>query len=448
VQAATREEAVQKEQIPASPAHDVKKVEISGAVALEVGQFVAGHHKQKTFEFRPWINREYAEVRFDADVGGRLHIVAHPKIKLWNNSYPITDVADRSGQPFRQYVQITLENAEGILTLLRPEKPVLQIAGGVFTYKYNPDARNLGEYLFRTGTHPSYIVTSFDYAHAILSGLHAHFAPTENLYVDAMLTTETQITPLFDWSLSSQAGFKLSQWLEIGAGMSLDRVFPAQGKVITTPINSSNEYLNDTGGISHYSFGGVKSMGRINFDLKKALPQTSFVKNFFGKEGGRIYTETAILGTENVTGYMRQTNGSDTLFVPDTSAKNYYNKLKDRIPVMFGVTVPSFVIFDVLAIEAEYYPWPYTNSYYDQGFGYENPTPKPAQSYKASDYRSDSWKWSVYAKKTIVKGFSVIAQFARDHTHHDIFNESQRDEEEVFTRNSEWGWWLKLQYSF
>ena len=98
-----------------------------------------------------------------------------------------------------------------------------------------------------------------------------------------------------------------------------------------------------------------------------------------------------------------------------------------------------------------------------QGFGYENPIPKPAQSYPASAYKKDNWKFSIYAKRQVFGGFSVIGQLARDHTHAYIYAEAQRDEEEIFTlpdriesikdfftpiKWGEFGWWLKLQYNF
>jgi hypothetical protein len=82
--------------------------------------------------------------------------------------------------------------------------------------------------------------------------------------------------------------------------------------------------------------------------------------------------------------------------------------------------------------------------------------PQPAKIGSGSttvyDYQvSDNWKYSFNVKKTITKGFSVIGQIARDHTHHDIYYptyEAKDLYEEIFTQKDNWGWWLKLQYSF
>lgn len=423
-----------------------KKIEVSGMVAIEEGQFVAGKHKQKDFEFRPWNHKAYGQLRIDAYVNDNLHIILNPQIKMWGNSYPITDIPDRSSQPFRQYTLVTLEDAEGIYSFGDASAPLVQVAAGVMSYKYNADAKNLGEYMFRTGTHPCYIMTSFDYAHATLPGLRLSVYPIKDMNIDVLLTTETQVHPMYDWSLSFLANYKIGSIFEIGAGVGLDRLMPVNGHKITSPQVSGNAYLNSNGGIEHYSFGGTKLVGKVSFDPKDLLPQE--FTSLLGKEDLKLYSEVAVLGVKNITGYMKTVSGTDTSYVVDTSSSNFYNKLSQRIPIMFGVNIPCFDFLDVLSIEAEYFQWPNTNSLYDQGFGYENPTPKPAQSYTPFEYTHDSWKWSVNTKKTLTKGFSIIAQFSRDHTRHDTYWEGQRDEEEVFTKTSNWGWWTKLQYNF
>ena len=47
----------------------------------------------------------------------------------------------------------------------------MDLAVGYFPYKYNPEARNLGEYLFRSGTYPVYLTNDYDFPLARVAGL-------------------------------------------------------------------------------------------------------------------------------------------------------------------------------------------------------------------------------------------------------------------------------------
>ncbi len=439
-----------------------RRVFISGSASLTEGQFVAGHHKQKSFEYRPWLQLCIGQIRVDAFVGKRLHIIVAPEVKLWYNTYPITDIPDRSSLPFRQYSTVALADGQGIVAIGDADAPFLYFAAGVIHLKYNSDARNLGEYLFRTGVHPPYIFTEFDYAFARVPGLRLRSELLDKqLTLDWFLGFEPEIHPVLDGSISFIAGYKIPSLIDVGAGIQFNRCLPVNGKSVTTPQSSArNAYFTSSGEKKYYSFGGTKVMARASLDPKGVLPEK--ITRLFGAEDGKIYSEMSILGIKNVPKYRQIISGQDTTYQLDT-VDNYYNDIGQRIPVMIGFNIPCFKVLDVLSMEWEWYGWPYTNSYYDQGFGYENPIPKPAQSYPASAYKRDDWKFSVYAKKRIRGGFSVIGQLARDHTHAYIYAEAQRDEEEIFTLTDriesprdilkplkwgEFGWWLKLQYNF
>jgi len=86
--------------------------------------------------------------------------------------------------------------------LWRRGKPFLQASLGMLRLKYNPDGRNFGDYIFRTGTYPTYIITNFDFPAARLLGLHLSSDPIANLHADLLLTSEAFIYPLFDFSLT------------------------------------------------------------------------------------------------------------------------------------------------------------------------------------------------------------------------------------------------------
>ncbi len=451
-----------------------RSIILSGMTAFEMGQFVRGHHRQKEFEYRPWLNRFYGQLRVDAQIGERLKIIVTPEVKLWYDSYPITDMPDRSSFPFRMRSQVTLAQGEGILSYGDVDNPWGELAVGMLHFKYNPDAHNLGEYMFRTGVHPAYIMTSFDYAFARLPGMRFSTNFFKNRFsADALLTFEPDIHPIMDGSITILTGYRQpgfidesSELCNIGAGISFDRAIPVSGEVITTPENSArNKYYTKSGEEKYYSFGGKKLMARLSLDPKGVLPQS--FNSYFNQDDWKLFFEVAVLGTKNIERYNQVINGPDTTYEVDT-ASNYYNNRKERIPFMLGFNVPfptigKFRLWDLCSFQLEYYGWPYTNSFYDQGFGYENPIPKPPQSYPKRAYELDNWKFSLFMKKEIITGFTLIGQVARDHTRHDSFYESQRDEEEVFTKTDditsiwhvfnpkkwgEYGWWLKLQYNF
>ncbi|MBN1576978.1 MAG: hypothetical protein JW913_10525 [Chitinispirillaceae bacterium] len=439
-----------------------RKVYFSGSASLTEGQFVAGHHKQKAFEYRPWIQLAIAQIRLDAFVGRRLHVTVAPEVKLWYNNYPITDIPDRSSHPFRQYSTVAIADGQGILAIGNPDQPFMHFSAGVIHYKYNHDARNLGEYLFRTGVHPPYIFTEFDYAFARVYGLRLGSELFDKrLSLDWFLSFEPEIHPVLDGSISLLAGYEIPSLIDVGAGVQFNRCLPVSDEKVTTPSNSArNAYFTSSGEMKYYSFGGTKLMARVSFDPKGVLPER--IRRIFGAEDGKIYAEMSVLGVKNYPKYMRVVSGTDTSYALDTVA-NYYNDIMERIPLMIGFNIPCFKVLDVFSMEWEWYGWPNTNSYYDQGFGYENPIPKPAQSYPASAYKKDNWKFSIYAKRQLFGGFSIIGQLARDHTHAYIYAEAQRDEEEVFTLTDriekprhlaeplkwgEFGWWLKLRYNF
>ena len=60
-----------------------REVAFSGVVSITEGQFLKGHHKQKPYEHRPWHHMAISQLRLDAYVGERIHIIVAPEVKLW-----------------------------------------------------------------------------------------------------------------------------------------------------------------------------------------------------------------------------------------------------------------------------------------------------------------------------------------------------------------------------
>jgi hypothetical protein len=431
---------------------DKPAISIGAMAALENGQFMKGNYQQATLPDRPWINRVYGQIRLYSKINDHLDIAIAPEVKLWFDTYPWQTMGNTAfAFPFSQRSTVSLADAQARLSFVNPGVYAVSCAAGVMPYKYDNDAKNLGEYLFRTGARPAYIYNSFDFAFSRLNGLRLNTTAFDNLSLDVFLITETQAKPALDWSIACLASYKLPSILDIGAGVMFDRLFPVMNSR-TKPIDKDNAYYTEEGEKKYWKFGGTKAVATLCVDPKFFLPEG--LKGFFGEKDLKVYSEAAVLGIENTTPYTHPIdaggNPDTTRFVID-SAKLFYTDILERIPVMFGFNVPTFKVLDYLSVELEWYGWQYPNSFGNQGFQILLPTPIPVQSGKESLYQvDDNWKYSFNIKRTIYGHLSIIGQIARDHTQHDMYYpayEAKNLYEEVFSQKDNWGWWVKLQYA-
>ena len=138
---------------------------------------------------------------------------------------------------------------------------------------------------------------------------------------------------------------------------------------------------------SNWTIQGVKVMGRAALNLGHVLPE-----QVRGPEDLRVFVEAALLGVKDYP--------------------LFYEKKSERIPVMFGVNLPTFKALDILSIQGEYYKSPYSDvtKYVREGLPIWQ-----LGTVDTSKTRADDFKWSVYARKAISPSFSVHAQAASDH---------------------------------
>ncbi len=423
------------------------KVQWMGMAALEEGQFVKCNYVEDggAMKFRPWLTDEFARLGVKTTINRHFSVTVLPQIELWNDTWDWTNLNASNGanNPLTQHATVTFADAEGSAAFGSRDAVALNISAGVIPYKYDEEAKNLGEYLFRTGEHPAYVETSFDQAYATMTGVRANAEISSNLSLDLFFTTETQVQPMNDWSLSFLAGYKVPGLLDFGAGIMFDRLIPAVPFLDKPSTSGYNTYTTSTGQLDTFSWGGTKAMARLSIDPKGLLP--SGFARFFGKEDGKIYGESAILGLKSITAY-EDSLGSNGLPVAGhlvvDSSENYYSTIKNRIPVMFGFNVPTFRLLDYLSAELEWYGSSYSTSLYDEeGFKYLLPLPVGVNT------TGSHWKYSFNVRKTLPGNVSLIGQIARDHTRHDVYYNGNIDVGEVFQTKDEWGWWLKLQYS-
>ncbi|MFC1585283.1 hypothetical protein ACFL5V_07035 [Fibrobacterota bacterium] len=350
-----------------------------------------------------------------------------------------------------------------------------ELAAGLFPYKYNPEVRNLGEYLFRSGTYPGWLVTNFDWPVAQLTGLRLSSTAFNSWQNDLLLTTEMKYYPFYDLSYTWITSYKIGKVIDIGGGICLARYTPMSSKLTTRKIDDVNRPTNfylenivmnadtipgaagapdtinytsvasaDTAG--YYTFTGTKLMGRITLDLKHLLGSAV---DLFAETDGKLYAEVNVLALEN-QGW-------------------YYDDVKERMPISFGFNIPTFKLLDVLSFEMEHYDSPYPNSYGNQVLFILPPnggTPTPyfaLENGSSWEYRpirgtpyslgegenwkryktDDNWKWSLYAKRTFADHFAVVFQAARDHWRSSSNSNSKRDYEEGLPFNGNWYWGLK-----
>jgi hypothetical protein len=468
-----------------------------------VGQVVSSVSEKGGYDFefqREWLENFEGGVRLNRQLSpqlcGRFHIGfgANASIVNQRNQPPVELTARR----------FTAALLDASMLYTRPgffmENDSLQIEMGYFPFKYNPQAENLGEYLFRSGTYPGVLINGFENANndrPKMGGVHfGYCAPMlGTLKLDMLLNSELEIFPLRDLNLTGIATYIPHRIFTIGAGVEFARLIILDERK-TTPglyqkgIDQWIGYIDPvTKDTTLYSFKGTKLMGRATLDLKAGLETLTGPLSFFGKEDLKVYGEAALLGVKNYPGW--------------------YENRKERIPAMFGMNWPtnqflSYAIvpgvmgyllekkksqrafklgtygaggvllgaaswlfdrmlntntkLDLLAIEGEYYGTKYWNS---QEFIWKAHSPEPYVGNSAgmnySDWNDslgktdDDWKWSLYASRKIGTHFKISAQAASDHTSRSVYAPGPPSfvkYTEMVPRSKDWYWMMRVMYLF
>jgi hypothetical protein len=397
----------------------------SGFAYYQIGQIEqqtpADNEVNKLFD-----QRFVGRLTLDAVINKRLHIIVGAEAELKAGLSDNTRISEAN-----------LKEAHGIYSFGDLERPFLQVQSGYFPFKYNPDARNLGEYLYRTGTYPGFVITDFDNPKTRLMGFNVSGTPLDNLRLNVLFTSEYTIHPFFDYSLSFLAGYKLpSKIVDIGAGIDFDRLVPIGAeKENTEAVQKLNgEPVIENGDTLKYSMRGIKLMGRFTFDPKFLLP----FADIFGAEDGKLYGEIALLGLKNY-------GGDTTLITIDgrdsVASYGYYPYRSQRMPIMVGFNIPCFKIVDVISIETEYYGC--NRKYKIDIPSSGTPTPDP---YNEGQKRS-FWKWSFFGQKTITQGWAIKGLIGRDHFRA-LNVGSIWDPVERMNGPGDWHYNVRIMYSF
>lgn len=407
--------------------------------------------------------------------------------KQWNHSWythllgtidfaarPVSSLTLRGSFEFREYMNMSalssfdkayymgdfkqsefyIREAQGVFSLLKNESMSIELALGLMPYKYNSEVRELGEFLFRSGTYPFYLQSDFDRPFSRLTGLRASFRAGNDMFgwkIDWLALTQREIRPFYDISIAAVADLSLLRILNIGAGIDFANAFPMNDKY-TTPRNIMCDVLpypyiiygrdSTPIGSAYYTFKGTKLMARLTMDPIGMVREDkeSIVNVIAGRNGGKLYGEIAVIGLEN---YPRNNNNLVG-----------YDIMNEKMPWMLGITVPMWKILDVCSFEIERYPSPLPNTTFSYMKGV------PVNPFTISDNRTPAydftnvyrprWYWSFYMEKQIITNFSVVCQMGRDHQRWEMplgFTFFTYDYEEAMVKSNEWGWHIKLVVS-
>jgi hypothetical protein len=421
------------------------KVTQSGFGSLEAGQLVKGMGSLSELE-HVWIQKMYLQLTTEAIVKERMRVVLSGEGQMsW--SYP----QDKS-KPETERTQFSyyFNEVSGVYSFGDLQFPFLQFGVGYFPFKYNPDARNLGEYLFgRTGSYGQYILTSFDFPFSRLLGLRLTSRLFhDHLRQDLLLTSETDMYPMMDYSASYLLSVKAPKLAEFAAGVSASHLLSIDKRNTDHVDDPVIRYVNENGDTAYYNFRGVKAMARAALDFKSIMPASIAEK--MGNDELRLYGEIGVLGLKNIVNYGTVTRDttidSAGIMVPRTdtvAAPGYFDTLWQRVPVMFGISLPTFKILDVLSVEFEWYGSRFQNNYLNYITANR---PLPYDDILSG--KSTPWKWSVYAKKTLAPGFAITAQAANDHMRVQSADASAQNKGEALRKKGNWWYVLKFMFGF
>jgi hypothetical protein len=434
-------------------------VHLHGYGYLEGGQIEQGHLSNVTNNNigtnddiinHLWTEDAFASMGFDAIYKDNLEMVLSLCTQLYF-SYP---QFNSNGPVFtKDYKQdVGIDEAFSQFHFGDANAPWLLAQIGYFKFKYNPDVRNLGEYMFRTGTYPINFNMSFDFPEARLLGLHIQDNLFQSLKLDFLLISST-LTPAMDWSVAGLADYDVAKlhFLHIGAGVDFANCFNVYNNTNfpkyfgngngagdpTTPGNQNALYIVN-GDTNYYTYQATKLMARFSLDFKVLLPW----KDVFGENDLKLYSEADFIGVKDYpdSGLGSKNASSLSLVAPS------YNTWWQRMPVSFGLNLPAFKKLDVLSAEVEWFGAHYFNDASNQTSLSSKPVPYSGYS---GTFSKAEIKWSVYAKKSMFDGhFALAGQVGRDHLMLPCADYNSVSWSELLITASDWWWTLKASWMF
>ncbi|MBD3393131.1 MAG: hypothetical protein GF418_13500 [Chitinivibrionales bacterium] len=356
---------------------------------------------------------------------------------------PIINETRKSAASLAKTFNLRVLEAYARARAIETDRIKLNARLGYFNVKYNPEVRNLGEYLLRSFTYPQYLVSGFEIADKVKNrGLQIRLQVLDGMWTnDVLVNSEIETYPINDLSFSYITSVKpVGAFLDIGAGISFSHLVSFDPELTTPGLDTAafstrldrvyNTYYDpETGDSTLFTFRGEKVMGRLTIDPKEFIPL-----RILGENDLKLYTEAAIIGLKDYP--------------------EWYENIRERVPIMVGFNVPAFKLLDVLAVEVERFQSPYTNSTKDV-WGFRSPIPYTGQSVpyrKEEDLYAngdiDDWRWSVYASRRIADFIRVSGQVARDHASRAWYTGGAGGYEDITQVPGDWYWMARVMFYF
>lgn len=316
----------------------------------------------------------------------------------------------------------------------------LILKGGMFSYMYNPDAKNLGLYLFRGPVYPGYLISGFETRHVLptasITGLHLQHQ-LGAFSQDFILTSEMDFFPFFDLSPGYVATYRPHRSLSVGAGVNFYHLIPVDRKLTYGKEWDYVDYSDTAGGAppdtTYLSFAGTKVAGFFSFDPKQALN----LSGYLGPEDLKLYGEVALLGLGN-----------------DRAHRDVYGEYTNRMPVMLGFNLPLFKALDHLSLEVEWYGARFEDNLdsYRSVADPTTPSPYPYNWDPEVNVKRDNWKWSLHGARMLKQHIRISFQLANDHWRPGIYvgdgdNDPPR-RPAIMVTPEDWYFSSKLAYFF
>jgi len=456
-------------------------VQFTGMVNMQSGQLENYKYGVKGHELtNQWIQNNQMVLGLRAQFNPRLKANIGVFGWLYYNLFPDSMLVDPSRVSKATAVDFHFDRAEMVLNLSPdPQDSLCEVHIGIAPYKYNHEARNLGEYLFRTGCYPGYIVQDGLDLWPQIAGVRVGSNLFNFWHNELFLTSELYLYPMNDFSLTYLTDAVLAKGaLTIGGGVQLYRCFSVnndytQPKYYMSSValpgstpRAPNYYFADNdpqhSDTLYYTFAGTKLMARFTFDPKPLLGGWDLL----GAEDLKLYSEAIILGTKS---YPANPDKPSQPWNAVPINEFGYSDLMQKMPIMVGFNFPTFKVLDVFSLEVEYYGKKYLNRVpvatqglsmmrlpvpYDNQLngGYPNGSPEMNEdgTYSRSTYYGGAaqWKWSLYLKRSFLGNFNITALLARDHSRVQTSLPQSVDQEEALIKDQQWYWLLKFGFNF
>ncbi|HAJ79422.1 MAG TPA: hypothetical protein DCO75_06585 [Fibrobacteres bacterium] len=412
-----------------------------GYGGLEVGQIASGYwscYKNSSIPFHiahVWQEKAYCNFGYDVLYKKRLNINLLCGGSL-GFSTPQVSQATETQQP--RYL-FSLKNASISYPFIDNDKLSLSTQLGYFPFKYNPEVRNLGEYLFRTNAYPLLVHSEFDNPQADILGLKINFkySPADFISInnDLLFHSELYFVPVQNWSLSDVFSTTVFNALTIGGGISFCNLISAyQGTYNSLTWYDYQYYqkyymVDENGDSTLFDWKSTKVVARASFDLKKFIHT-----DIFGKNDLVLYSEAAVIGLKNYP--------------------KYFTDMRDRTFYSIGFNFPGLKFFDVINGEIEYCRD--TSSFSSAGLysisqGTSNYTFLKEGDLTSAHIKRDPFRWSVYVKKSVLDGHvSFVGQCARDHKKINFYyyDYNYMSYIETLPTSKDWWWSFKTEFNF